>query len=104
MTSLAHAPAVPGLPGLFDAAVVIGRWQPPHLGHDALFQRALAIAPRVIIMLGSALRSRDTRHPFTAQEREDMILACLSMSCRPTDFWPGGTDLMTNSSAPPAMR
>ena len=59
-------------------AVVIGRWQIYHRGHASLLDRALAVAPRVAVVIGSALRSRDTRHPFTWQERRQMIEATLS--------------------------
>lgn len=60
-----------------QVAIVIGRWQLPHLGHDTLYQKALSIAPKVIVVIGSAFRSRDTRQPFTADERKDMILRSL---------------------------
>lgn len=60
-----------------DVSVVIGRWQLPHLGHLRLFEAALETAPRVVIVIGSAFRSRDARNPFTWEERRDMILAML---------------------------
>lgn len=66
----------------YDVAVVIGRWQMPHLGHDNLFCKALALAPKVIVVIGSAFRSRDTRQPFTAQERQEMILRSLPEAMR----------------------
>lgn len=72
------APSTPA----YDVAIVVGRWQLPHLGHDTLFQKALAIAPKVIVVIGSAFRSRDTRNPFTASERQDMILASLAPADR----------------------
>lgn len=62
----------------YDTALVVGRWQLPHLGHDSLFQHALQIAPQVIVVIGSAFRSRDSRQPFTAEEREDMIARSLA--------------------------
>lgn len=57
-------------------AVVIGRWQLPHLQHRQLIAEALSLAPRVLVAIGSAARSRNPRNPFTAQERCDM-LACM---------------------------
>lgn len=60
-----------------DIAVVIGRWQLPHLGHLRLFDAALERTARVVIVIGSSFRSRDTRNPFTWEERRDMILAML---------------------------
>lgn len=58
-----------------DVAVVIGRWQLPHLGHLRLFDAALERAARVVVVIGSSFRSRDTRNPFTWEERRDMVLA-----------------------------
>ncbi len=56
-------------------AVVLGRWQIPHLAHQALILHALSIAPYVVIGVCSAHRSRNTRNPFTSQERIEMLLA-----------------------------
>jgi bifunctional NMN adenylyltransferase/nudix hydrolase len=61
-----------------DVAVIIGRWQLAHRGHETLRRTALALAPKVIIVLGSAWHSRDPRHPFTAHERQQMIEAVLT--------------------------
>lgn len=69
-------------PDSYDVAVVIGRWQMPHKGHDTLFLKALALAPRVVVVVGSAFRARDTRNPFNAQERQAMILASLAPEVR----------------------
>lgn len=62
----------------FDTAIVVGRWQLPHVGHGCLFVKGLAIADRLIVVVGSAFRSRDTRQPFNAQERQEMILAAIA--------------------------
>jgi bifunctional NMN adenylyltransferase/nudix hydrolase len=59
-------------------AVVIGRWQLVHKGHESLLTTALALADQVVIVIGSAFRARDTRNPFTWQERQAMLLASLS--------------------------
>ncbi|GHT93762.1 ADP-ribose pyrophosphatase [Betaproteobacteria bacterium] len=61
----------------YDAIVLIGRFQPFHNGHAALLQAALAQAGRVLIVLGSAFRSRNARNPFTWEERAAMIGASL---------------------------
>jgi bifunctional NMN adenylyltransferase/nudix hydrolase len=55
------------------AAVVIGRFQPFHHGHVALLNEALARAPRVVVVLGSAHQARSPRNPFSWQERAEMI-------------------------------
>lgn len=61
-----------------DIAVLIGRFQPFHNGHVGLLQTALATAPKVIIVLGSSLRARNSKNPFTWQERASMIRATLA--------------------------
>ncbi|MDR3086835.1 MAG: bifunctional nicotinamide-nucleotide adenylyltransferase/Nudix hydroxylase [Azoarcus sp.] len=61
----------------FDAAVLIGRFQPFHKGHAALLKQALEIADRALIVLGSAYRSRNAKNPFTWEERAAMIAATL---------------------------
>lgn len=61
----------------FDFAVLIGRFQPYHLGHAALLAKALAAAPKVVVVLGSAHQARDAKNPFSWQERAAMIRATL---------------------------
>jgi bifunctional NMN adenylyltransferase/nudix hydrolase len=64
----------------FDAAVVIGRFQPFHSGHLALIQEALRVAPLVLVVLGSAHAARSPRNPWTHQERAATILGALGPS------------------------
>lgn len=59
-------------------AVVIGRMQLPHKGHLALLKRALAVAPRVVLVLGSSFRARDVDNPFNELERMSMVQAMLT--------------------------
>ena len=61
----------------FDIAVLIGRFQPPHLGHLALLKHALAQADKVVVVLGSALQARSPKNPFTWQERARMFAGAL---------------------------
>ena len=56
-----------------DMAVLVGRFQPFHDAHLALLTRALAIAPRVVVVVGSAFQARTPRNPFTWTERAGMI-------------------------------
>ena len=56
-----------------DLAVLVGRFQPFHDAHLALLERALAIAPRVVVVVGSAFQARTPRNPFTWTERAEMI-------------------------------
>ena len=57
----------------FDIAVLVGRFQPFHAAHVALLGRALAIAPRCVIVVGSAFQARTPKNPFTWTERAEMI-------------------------------
>ena len=60
-------------PTNFDAAVLIGRFQPFHKGHAALLTRALATAPRVFVIFGSSFSARNAKNPFSWEERSAMI-------------------------------
>lgn len=66
----------------FATAVVIGRMQPCHLGHGTLVRQALALADRVVVVLGSAFHARDARNPFGWQERAAMVRATLTPAQR----------------------
>ena len=55
------------------AVVYIGRFQPFHNGHLALLLRALELGEKVVVVLGSSFRSRNTKNPLTWQERSAMI-------------------------------
>jgi bifunctional NMN adenylyltransferase/nudix hydrolase len=61
-----------------DTAVIIGRWQPVHRGHVQLLHQALNAAPKVVVVIGSAWHSRDSRHPFTWQERQQQFESALT--------------------------
>lgn len=61
----------------FDIAVLIGRFQPFHNGHAALLAQALATAPLVVVVLGSAHAARNAKNPFNWHERAAMIAATL---------------------------
>lgn len=56
-----------------DALVFIGRMQPFHNGHKAVIDKALEMANQVVIVLGSAFSARNSRNPFTFEERKSMI-------------------------------
>lgn len=59
---------------LYDLAVLVGRFQIFHSGHLGVVKEAMQIAERVLILVGSANRARDTRNPFVYDEREEMIV------------------------------
>lgn len=61
-----------------STAIVIGRFQLFHKGHETLLNAALATAERVIVVIGSAFKARDSKNPFNWEERQAMVQACLS--------------------------
>lgn len=60
----------------YDALVFCGRFQPFHLGHKAVIDRALELADEVIVVVGSSFQPRSTKNPFTFEERKAMIESC----------------------------
>ncbi len=64
----------------FDLIVFIGRFQPFHRGHAAVVKHALQQAEKVLILVGSSNRARDTRNPFTYDERCNLIFDTLNDS------------------------
>ncbi len=56
-----------------DILVFIGRFQPFHIGHKAVLDAALAQADKVIVLAGSANRSRSFRNPWSFEDRAEMI-------------------------------
>lgn len=72
----------------YDLLVFIGRFQPYHLGHKQVIDRAKKMAKRVLVIVGSSEKARSTRNPFTFEERSAMILGSdedkgASISIRP---------------------
>jgi len=63
-------------------AVYIGRFQPFHNGHLALLMRALEVGEKVVVVLGSSFRARNTKNPLTWQERANMIRMSLPEALR----------------------
>src|SRR5262245_48750122 len=59
----------------YHFAVVVGSFEPFHVGHQAAIDHALAIAEHVIVLIGSAHAARTPRHPWSAEDREAMIHA-----------------------------
>lgn len=65
-----------------DLAVVIGRMQIPHIGHASLLEAAGKLAPKVLVVFGSASQSRDPRNPFTWEERAQMVALAVDENLR----------------------
>jgi len=64
-------------PDRFDYAVFIGRFEPFHNAHLRVIERGLAIADKLIVLIGSAGKPRSTKDPFFVDERRVMIRASL---------------------------
>lgn len=60
-------------------ALIIGRFQPFHLGHLKLIEIAAEEADKLIIGIGSSQESNTKENPFTAGERRDMIKNSISI-------------------------
>lgn len=57
----------------FDYLVFIGRFQPFHMGHKEVIDKALELAEKVIVLVGSSFQPRTIKNPFTFDERKIMI-------------------------------
>ena len=62
--------------------LLIGRFQPFHLGHLEAFQFALSKVDKLWIGLGSSNRPTQKNNPFTAEERKEMILTSIDASMK----------------------
>jgi len=59
-------------------ALYIGRFQPYHLGHQAVLEKIAQEVDDIVIVIGSAQESHTPENPFTGGERMEMIYAALS--------------------------
>lgn len=57
----------------YDAAVVIGRFQPFHNGHVRLIEEAKKYSKNIIVLVGSSHIAPNTKNPFPYQLRDKMI-------------------------------
>lgn len=61
----------------YKVGLVLGRFQPFHLGHEYVIKMALAKCEKVIIAIGSSQEMRTQVNPFSASERTSIITDCL---------------------------
>lgn len=59
-------------------AFYIGRFQPYHLGHHTVLEIIAEEVDEIVVGIGSAQRSHETKNPFTAGERMLMISRALN--------------------------
>lgn len=64
----------------FDYAVFIGRFEPFHNAHRRVIDKALAIADKAIVLVGSSNKPRSTKDPFFFDERKVMIRSAFEAS------------------------
>ena len=57
--------------------LLIGRFQPFHLGHLEAFRFALSKVDKLWIGIGSSNKPSEKNNPFTADERKEMILSSI---------------------------
>ena len=60
--------------------LLIGRFQPFHLGHLDAVLFALARIDQLSICIGSSNKHNEKRNPFSAAERREMILSSIESS------------------------
>ncbi len=57
--------------------LLVGRFQPFHLGHLEAILFGLSIVENLWIGIGSSNKSNEMKNPFTADERKEMILSSI---------------------------
>jgi nicotinamide-nucleotide adenylyltransferase len=62
--------------------LLIGRFQPFHLGHLEALQFALSKVDKLWVGLGSSNKPAEKNNPFSAQERKTMILSSIDNSMK----------------------
>ena len=63
-----------------------GRFQPFHIGHLSAIKQALDTVDFLYIGIGSSQYSHEKYHPFTIDERVEMIQKALEEKKSPTNF------------------
>lgn len=61
-----------------DRLLVVGRFQPPHLGHLSLIKYSLGVSRETVVVVGSAQESHTLENPMTAGERVEALNIMLS--------------------------
>ncbi len=66
------------------SAIFLGRFQPFHLGHLSVIQKAVKENDHLFIVIGSTIESFQPANPFTLGERIQMIQSALKEAKIPT--------------------
>lgn len=72
----------------YDYGLILGRFQPLHIGHLELIKTALDVCDHLIIMVGSAQESGTERNPLGYIDRCDMIHTALGEDAIKVSFIP----------------
>lgn len=65
------------------SCIILGRFQPFHLGHKLVYNEASQEHDNIYILIGSAYKSHTQRNPFTCSERYEMIQSCVDAQIIP---------------------
>ena len=57
--------------------LILGRFQPLHMGHLSLFETVIDNGEELVICIGSSNEERTEKNPYSSSERINMIKACL---------------------------
>lgn len=57
----------------YSLALLVGRFQTVHAGHQMMLETAAALAENVAVFVGSSQESRTWKNPFSYKEREEML-------------------------------
>ncbi len=57
-------------------AAFLGRFQPFHLGHKQVVEEYMDEFEELVLVIGSAGKSREEENPLTSEEREELIKEC----------------------------
>ena len=64
----------------YNYAVYIGRFQPVTNAHVEMIKKALEVADKLLLFVGSSQASMSIRNPFTFEERKEMITLSLTVA------------------------
>ena len=62
----------------YNVGLVLGRFQPLHIGHEAIIREALKQCEQVVVAIGSAQKQGVPSDPLSWQDRRDTIISCFS--------------------------
>ena len=67
--------------------LILGRFQPLHMGHLSIFETVIDNGEELLICIGSSNEERTDNNPYTSSERIKMVEAVLSnYNCKYTIF------------------